>query len=344
MNSRRKLRVAVVNPLGLPGKEIRSFLRERDFPIDRIDLLDSGGGSEGALTDEGGEVACVLALADDSFEGADLVFLCEADERARRLGETAARSGAAVIDISKAGVPALSSPSRVAGLNDDDLPSATVRLVTVPSATSILLARLLAPLRALGTLSRLTLHVVEPASLEGDSGVEEMLAQAVALLAFKPLPKNTFGRQMVFNVFAAADPGENELRREIREILGIEIPIALTVLRGPTFHGHAFSLLFEYSPDDAPGLDRVVAAIEADPALHLDFGELVPGTVEASGTDVIHVAGLRVEPAVPGGFWVWMVVDHLRCGTALNAVRLAETMVAIDAPPPSAPRLRRGRT
>ena len=336
----KKLRVAVVNPLTSIGREIRSRLREREFPISEIDLFDAGAGSAGALTDEDGEAAYVAALDEDSLGSADAVFLCEPNDDARGFAKIAAEQGAVVVESSEDGSGTL--PAVVVGVNDAAIPTSPLA-ARVPSASAVLLARLLDPLRKLGTVSRVSITQLEPASLLGDAALEELLGQAVGLLAFKPLPKNVLGRQMAWNVFGDAERGKG-VPGELRAILGIDFPVALTTLRGPSFHGHGFSLLVEYG-GEAPKRERIAEAIAAAPGLELDSGELVPGTVEAAGTDESHVALLGPEPALPGAFRIWMVADHLREGPALNAIRLAETMAGLSGPTrPAVQRLRRGRT
>lgn len=337
----RKLRVAIVNPLSITGKEIRGRLREREFPIAEVDLFDSGGGSAGALTDEGGEAGYVAAIDEDSLGSADVVFLCDPDATSRALAAEAAAQGAVVVEIADDGSGA--PPAVVTGVNDSALPTSVPLSARVPTASALLLARLVVGLRAAGEISRMTVTQLEPASLDGDAALEEMLGQALGLLNFRPLPKNVFGRQMAFNVFA--DPARgNALVSELRALLGVSFPISVTTLRGPSFHGHGFALVVEYA-SPAPDRERLAAALAAAEGIELHEGESLPGTVEAAGTDESHVLIVGAEPAIPGAFRIWMVADHLRTGPALNAIVLAETMAGLSGPEkPAQKRLRRGRT
>ena len=49
-------------------------------------------------------------------------------------------------------------------------------------------------------------------------------------------------------------------------------------------------------------------------------------TEDAAGRDQILVSTIREDASLPGSFWVWMVSDNLRRGSALNAVLAAETV------------------
>ena len=69
-------RLGIVNPLTLAGNEVKTVLRERSFPFDKVTLLDSTGKAAGALTDVGDEPAVVAAVSDLELEDLDLVFFC----------------------------------------------------------------------------------------------------------------------------------------------------------------------------------------------------------------------------------------------------------------------------
>src|SRR3954447_11673631 len=69
-------RLGIVNPLTLVGTEIQSILRERNFPSEKVMLLDSTGTATGALTAIGNEPAVVLPVSDDELEDCDVVFFC----------------------------------------------------------------------------------------------------------------------------------------------------------------------------------------------------------------------------------------------------------------------------
>ncbi|MEC8084946.1 MAG: Asd/ArgC dimerization domain-containing protein, partial [Pseudomonadota bacterium] len=46
------------------------------------------------------------------------------------------------------------------------------------------------------------------------------------------------------------------------------------------------------------------------------------------GEDAVYVSRVRTDPTVPHGLVFWCVSDNLRKGAALNAVQIAETLVA----------------
>ena len=57
-----------------------------------------------------------------------------------------------------------------------------------------------------------------------------------------------------------------------------------------------------------------------------DGGYITPA--EAQGEDAVYVSRVRIDPTVPHGLAFWCVSDNLRKGAALNAVQIAEILVA----------------
>ena len=57
-----------------------------------------------------------------------------------------------------------------------------------------------------------------------------------------------------------------------------------------------------------------------------DGGYITPA--ECAGEDAVFVSRIRRDPTVANGLGFWCVSDNLRKGAALNAVQIAETLVA----------------
>ena len=69
-------------------------------------------------------------------------------------------------------------------------------------AATVLLALLLEPLLPLG-LSEATAWLVQPATMHGRAGMDELMGQTRALLAFaEDKPTDVFGQQLSFNLLA----------------------------------------------------------------------------------------------------------------------------------------------
>lgn len=116
---------------------------------------------------------------------------------------------------------------------------------------------------------------------------------------------------------------------ETRKILDPDIAVIATCVRVPVFVGHAEAVHVEFARPIAVGEAREalrkargVAVIDR----REDGGYITP--VEAAGEDEVFVSRLRRDPTVPHGLAFWCVSDNLRKGAALNAVQIAETLIA----------------
>src|SRR5436853_2811131 len=94
-------RLGIVNPLTLVGAEIKTILRERAFPFEKVTLLDATGAAAGSLSEIGDEPAVVTAISDDELEDLDVVFFCGPAEKNREWIERGSEDGFIAIDLSQ---------------------------------------------------------------------------------------------------------------------------------------------------------------------------------------------------------------------------------------------------
>jgi aspartate-semialdehyde dehydrogenase len=117
---------------------------------------------------------------------------------------------------------------------------------------------------------------------------------------------------------------ETKLRAETRKILELpELPISATCVRVPVLVGHAESVWVEterpLSADDAREL------LDGAPGIRVqDF----PTPRDAMETDDVLVGRIRRDPTVDNGIVLFVVADNLRKGAALNAIQIAELLLA----------------
>ena len=116
---------------------------------------------------------------------------------------------------------------------------------------------------------------------------------------------------------------------ETRKILDPDIKVIATCVRVPVFIGHAEAVTVEFErPVSVP---EARAALREAPGITVrdqreDGGYITPA--ECAGEDAVYVSRIRKDPTVENGLAFWCVADNLRKGAALNAVQIAETLVA----------------
>jgi aspartate-semialdehyde dehydrogenase len=116
---------------------------------------------------------------------------------------------------------------------------------------------------------------------------------------------------------------------ETRKILAPDIRVFATCVRVPVFIGHAEAVSIEC--ERPVTVEAARAALREAPGVvvvdqHEDGGYITP--LECQGEDATYVSRIRIDPTVENGLAFWCVADNLRKGAALNAVQIAETLVA----------------
>ena len=84
-------------------------------------------------------------------------------------------------------------------------------------------------------------------------------------------------------------------------------------------------------PSMPEGVAKARALLRAMPGVAVvdhraDEGYVTPA--EVAGEDMVYVSRLRADTTVEHGLSFWVVADNLRKGAALNAVQIAEELVA----------------
>ena len=309
--------LAVVEPNTLTGSELRQELRQHRELWDEVRLLSADTDPEVATLSELDGAALVQPLSAEQLAGVDLVFFCGGHDESAIPWDLAAE-GATVVLVSPETTPD-TGQLVVAGVNSE----AAVRgaLLVSPHPAVVLLALLLHPLLPLG-LAEAAAWLVQPATMRGRGGLDELMEQTRALLAFSDeKPSEVFGGQLTFNLLPTERPTA-PLAGEVAALLGGGPTPAVEILQGAVFHSFTASLLVGFGDD--PGADAVAAALAAHPLLEPQGprGTPGPGPIDAAGSHRVMLG--RVTPAGrPGRYWLRAVMDNLTRGGAINALEIA---------------------
>ncbi len=317
------LRLGIVNPLTLVGNELKTILRERAFPFEKVALLDASGEAAGALTDVGDEPAVVAPVAQEGLDDLDLVFFCGAAEPNRQWIARHEEDDFIAIDLSQ---PTTSDEGKltIAGINLEELTGGDDVLIS-PHPIAIPIALILKQIATLGPIESCIATVVQPASEFNQEGVEELAQQTISVLSVSTVPKAIFDRQLAFNLYPALEHNEAFIVSQIRGLTDPRTEIALLVTQGTIFHSHTFSLFVKTREELE--VATITEALQLNPAIVFAEGDQQFGTIDAAGKDEVLVAEVRADPSIRGGFWVWAVCDNLRRSSALNAVLIAEKVL-----------------
>jgi aspartate-semialdehyde dehydrogenase len=303
-------RIGVVGATGVVGTVTLELLAERGFEDVRAYASARSAGSEVKLGDRPLTVdeATRERLAAD---GLDLCFFSVGTGPSSELVPPTAASGTTCIDKSDAFRLAGGIPLVVAGVNDEALDGG--QIVANPNCSAIQLACVLKPLHDAAGLRRVRLATYQSMSGAGDAGVERLRAvrQMQADLAMDwDLEGDEFDEEL-------------KLREETRKILGLpDLPIQAACVRVPVLVGHGQAIWVE--TDDALTPEQARSILGSAPHVAL---EDLPTPGSAAGRDEVLVG--RIRPGSEANeLAVWAVNDNLRKGAALNAIQIAELILA----------------
>ena len=117
--------------------------------------------------------------------------------------------------------------------------------------------------------------------------------------------------------------------RETQRILDPDILVSATCVRVPTFIGHAEAVNVEFhEPIDEEEARELLVAAPGVVVIDRPFDGGYATPVDCAGEDATFVSRVRRDPTVANGLALWIVSDNLRKGAALNAVQIAEDLIA----------------
>src|ERR1700688_335277 len=331
-------RAAIVGAGSLKGKEVAEMLSERNFPAVDIRLLDDDE-SIGQLEATGDEINFIQSLRSEQFTHVDFTFFAADAECTRKSWKRARDAGSAIVDLSGAWDGEAAAQMRSLWIERERgkmwQPELQPAPCVVPHPAAVTLALLLLRARKAGAIRSAVATVFEPASEQGQKGMDELHQQTVNLLSFQNLPKGVFDVQVAFNMVArygqksqlSLDSLEARVRRQYQELAGADAPQpALMVLQPPVFHGNALSIFLEMEQPvnevklfETLGGDHVTLATTED-------DDSQPSNVNTAGQPNILVS-LNGDVSKPNRIWIWAAIDNLRVA-AMTAVECAESMIA----------------
>ncbi|HEY6430457.1 MAG TPA: aspartate-semialdehyde dehydrogenase [Acetobacteraceae bacterium] len=331
-------RVAVVGATGAVGREMLKTLAERRFPADEVAAVASGrsAGQEVSFGDK--QVLKVKNLETFDFRGWDIGLFSPGASVSAVHAPRAAAAGCVVIDNTSHFRMEPDVPLVVPEVNPQALAKFARRnIIANPNCSTIQMVVALKPLHDRWRIRRVVVSTYQSVSGAGKEGMDELFAHTKAVFVHDPASPEQFTKEIAFNCIPHIDKfmddgstkEEWKMVVETRKILDPDIPVHATCVRVPVFigHGEAVNVQFEHAVTasearaalrDAPG----VAVVDQ----REDGGYITP--LESAGEDAVYVSRIRKDPTVEHGLSFWCVADNLRKGAALNAVQIAETLIA----------------
>lgn len=332
----RKYNVAILGATGAVGTELLALLEQRNFPLDQLKILASER-SAGKSISFAGENLIVEAVTDSSFDNVDIVLASAGGSISKQWLPIAVKAGAVSIDNSSAFRMHPDVPLVVPEVNPE---AAALHkgIIANPNCTTILLTVAIYPLHQVQPIKRIVAATYQSASGAGARAMEEVKVQAQAILNDQPALPEIFPYPLAFNLFPHNSPmtdnnyceEEMKMVNETRKIFGDQdIRITATCVRVPVLRAHSEAINLEFAHPFSPAKAKEILATAPGVKLVEDFSEnYFPMPIDASGKDDVLVGRIRQDISHPNGLELWLCGDQIRKGAALNAVQIAELLIA----------------
>ena len=332
----RPLTVAVLGASGAVGQELLQLLEERRFPVGELRLLASAR-SAGTVQRWKGQDLTVQEVCAEAFEGVDLVLASAGGSVSKQWRAAITAAGAVMVDNSsafrmKAGVPLV-----VPEVNPDAA-FAHQGVIANPNCTTILLTLALAPLAERRSLRRVVVSTYQSASGAGARAMDELRDLSRVVLDGGVPESTVLPHSLAFNLFLHNSPlqpnsyceEEMKMVNETRKIMGLpDLRFSATCVRVPVLRAHSEAVNVEF--DQPFPVDEARDLLARAPGVELidrPDENRFPMPTDVTGRDPVAVGRIRQDISEPNALEFWLCGDQIRKGAALNAIQIAELLIA----------------
>jgi aspartate-semialdehyde dehydrogenase len=330
-------KIAVVGATGNVGREMLNILEERGFPADEVVALASRR-SVGTEVSYGDRTLKVKSLETYDFSDTDICVMSAGGNVSKEWSPKIGRQGCVVIDNSSAWRYDSEVPLIVPEVNPDAIDLFRKKnIIANPNCSTAQLVVALKPLHDVAKIKRIVVATYQSVSGAGKEGMDELFTQTRAVFVSDSIAVKKFTKRIAFNVIPHIDvfmedgytKEEWKMMAETKKMLDPKIKLTATCVRVPVFIGHSEAVNVEFenpiTADEAREILRdAPGCLVIDK--HEDGGYITP--LESAGEDATYISRIREDGTVENGLSMWIVSDNLRKGAALNAVQIAELLVA----------------
>src|SRR3972149_1006931 len=220
------------------GEEFIKVIITRHSPFKSLRLLATARSAGRRLLVGEREIE-VEETNNDSFEGADIVFISATGDASRQYGPVAAKAAAVVIDDSSAFRMEPTVPLVVPEVNADDVENHE-GIISIPNCSTTPLVMALWPLHRVNPVQRVIADTYQSVSGTGRAAVEELNTQSKLVLVGKGTVPHVYPHQIAFNLLPEIDgfrdtgytKEEWKMVLETRKIMHEpELPVSATCVR-----------------------------------------------------------------------------------------------------------------
>ena len=332
------MNVAIVGASGAVGQEFLRVLAERNFPIDELRLFGSSrsAGTTYRFRDKD-IVVRELRHDTDDFKDIDIAFTSAGGSTSQEFAADITRHGAVMIDNTSAFRMDPDVPLVVPECNAADALNRPRGIIANPNCTTIMMVVALQAIERLSHIRRVHVASYQAASGAGAAAMTELETQTAQLVRGEQPTVSKFAYQLAYNVIPQIDvftengytKEEMKMYHETKKIMHSDIEVSATCVRVPVMRSHSEAIWVE--TERPLTVEEVRAAITGGEGLTLQDNPAerdYPMPLFLAGCNDVYVGRIRKDLANPNGLTFWLVSDQIKKGAALNAVQIAEWLIA----------------
>lgn len=333
------MNIAIVGASGAVGQEFLRVLAEQNFPIDELRLFGSSRSAGRTYTFRGKDyIVKELTHNANDFDGIDIAFVSAGGSTSIEYADTITARGALMIDNSSAFRMEPDVPLVVPEVNGEDAFNAPRRIIANPNCTTIQMVVALKPVNDLSPIRRVHVASYQAASGAGASAMAELEQQYTDIAAGREPKVEKFAYQLAYNVIPHIDvftdngytKEEMKMYNETKKIMHAPgLDVSATCVRVPVMRAHSEAIWVETEqPLDLGDVRRAFEKAEGLVVIDNPEAKEYPMPLFTAGKDPVYVGRLRKDLTNPCGLSFWVVGDQIKKGAALNAVQIAQYILA----------------
>lgn len=336
------MNVAIVGASGAVGQELLRVLDEQNFPVDNLRLFGSPRSAGSEYEFRGKKVVVEILDKNSDFSGVDIAFTSAGAGTSKEYADVITRHGTVMIDNSSAFRMDSDVPLVVPEVNGVDALERPRNIIGNPNCTTIQMVVALKPIHDLSPIQRVHVATYQAASGAGASAMQELINQFRELAEGKEPTIEKFAYQLAYNLIPHVDvftdngytKEEMKMYNETRKIMhDDEIKVSATCVRVPVMRAHSEAIWVE--TETPLTTEEVRRAFGQAPGLvvmeeNAEGEKYYPMPLFIADKDPVYVGRLRKDLCDDCGLSFWVVGDQIKKGAALNAVQIAQWLLAND--------------
>lgn len=334
------MNIAIVGASGAVGQEFLRVLAEQKFPVKNLRLFGSSRSAGQKIEFQGTDYEIELLSENSDFSGLDIVFTSAGAGTSKQYADVITRHGAVMIDNSSAFRMDSDVPLVVPEVNAEDALDRPRNIIGNPNCTTIQMVVALKPIHDLSPIRKVRVATYQAASGAGATAMAELIEQYAEIGRGEKPTVEKFAYQLAYNliphvdVFMENDYTKEEMKmfNETRKIMhSDDIAVSATCVRVPVLRAHSEAIWVE--TERPLEVNEVRIAFEKAPGLILcddPANKIYPMPLDITGKDPVYVGRLRKDISDNRGLSLWVVGDQIKKGAALNAVQIAQWLIAND--------------